>query len=139
MEDCPYENGYTVFNDEDGQQYEYDPCDITCQVYRDLIKEKGFCFDKIRVPVKAVAECVMTSEGFWAKYKFIGSQGIDHKLKAFMKTRVNGDFVDKYWYPLRRSVKDALRYRRQLVVENIHSAYFGRSYKFSALITIHAY
>ena len=127
-ENCPYENGYTVLDDNDGQQYEYDPGDISCEVYKDLVKETGLCFDKIRAPVKAVAACIVTSEGFWAKYKFIGSQGIDHKLKAFMKTRVkNNDCVDKNWYPLRRSVKEALRYRRQLAVENIHSAYIGAS------------
>lgn len=126
-ENCQYENGYTVFDNDDGQQYEYDPCDLSCEVYRDLVKREGFCFDKVRAPVKAVVACVMTSDGFWAKHKFIGSQGIDHKLKAYMKTRVNAAFVDKYWFPLRRSVKEAMRYRRQLVVERIHSAYIGRS------------
>ncbi len=124
-ENCPYENGYTVLDDDDGQMYEYDLGDISPEVYRDLVKEMGLCFDKIRAPVKAVVACIVTSEGFWAKYKFIGSKGIDHKLKAFMKTRVNTDFVDKNWYPLRRAVKEALRYRRQLAVENIHSAYIG--------------
>lgn len=125
---CKYENGFTVFDVHDLQMYEYDPHEPYCRPCTYFDRERGAGFEHIREPIKTLVFAIMVlSKGFWCKHKFLGSNALDLKLKTWMKQKLfSEDMVDNNWKGLRRAVKEAMRYRRQKVVEAIKKAYMGQ-------------
>lgn len=120
-EGCPHENGFTVMKEGDGQAQEFDPCEPI------LLPGHAIPFDKIKFLLKPVVVGMMRSAGFWPRHKFIGSAKLDLKLKTWMKSRLNATVVDKNWGPLRRAVKETLRYKRQHSVDLIQTVHNGES------------
>ena len=122
-EACPFENGYTVMND--GKEYndhEHDPSEPSNQRGW-TSKRKQISFDSMVNPVRTVVLRIMHSNGFWSSNKFIGNEKLDHKLRCWMKKKLEPRTVDENWHALRRAVKEALRFKRQQSVEAIRRLY----------------
>lgn len=125
-EACPFESGLTVLDDSNGQDNEHDPCEPALKKDWPAIKNKEpLLFDDLVNPVRTVVVRIMHSNGFWSNNKFIGSNHLDCKLRTWMSRKLDPKVVSKYWLPLRHSIKEALRYKRQQSVEAIRRVYFG--------------
>lgn len=125
-ESCPYENGYSIFADDDGQKHEFDPCEPVFGSRENWGLNSAYSFEEVKSSIRVVVPGILRSSGFWSRNKFIGSSSLDFKLKTWMKTtKLDPRLVDKIWIPLRRTVKEALRYKRQRSVALIWDAYIG--------------
>lgn len=126
---CRFENGHSIIKDDDGQESEYDPLEPTTLERPDWISNKSG-FDTIKHAITTVVAGIFSYEeedgGFWSRNKYIGDACMEIKLKTWMRQKIDTDTVKLYWHPLRRAVKEAIRYKRYLVVSNMQSQYYGK-------------
>lgn len=127
---CPFESGTaTLMDSTDGQEMEYDECEpANCAQAPCSFWNKGtaYQFNRLSALIIELVSAVFCSKGLWAHYKYLGSKNLDLKIKSWMRWRMGTDAVEKNWEPLRRTVKESLRYRRQLCCEWIHEAWIGQ-------------
>lgn len=128
-EGCPFENGYTVMEETNREQdQEHDPCEPANQKGWNARAPEHFLFkDSMVTPVRTAVLRTMHSNGFWSSHKFIGNRKLDFKLRCWMKMKLDSKVVEQHWHPLRRAVKEALRFKRQQSVAAIRRLYYGES------------
>lgn len=120
---CPYESGYSIMKPGDGDEREFDPAEPPLNA----TLKQPLAFDKLKSPIRVVIGGIVYSKKIWSNHKFIGSSHLDLKLQTWMRNRLNAPLVDNNWPPLRRAVKELLRYKRQRSVDLIREAFFGET------------
>lgn len=126
---CLHENGHSLIKDNDGQQNEHDPLEpakSSCVAWSTVRSSSSY--DKVKISVRTVVNGVLVgSTGFWSRNKYIlASQILERKLLTWMKQQIAPEVVGVYWHCLRQAVKEALRFRRQLVVDAIERRFLGQ-------------
>lgn len=126
---CPFESGTaTLMDATDGQEMEYDesePANAPPSPCPDWNRGTAYHFDKLSGIIKHLVSATFCSKGLWAHYKYLGRPYLELKMRTWMRWRMGTDAVEKNWVPLRRTVKECLRYRRQLCCEWMHEAWVG--------------
>ena len=121
---CSFESGVTVFTEEDGDCQEWDPSEVARSEWGTLNQP----FDDLR---KAISDCVqgiMRSKLFFACNKYIGSPSLDLKIKRWIMWRLHlsPEILTRNWVPLRRAVKETIRYKRQSCISRMRETFIGK-------------
>ena len=127
---CEFKNGTaTLMASDDDQENEYDLCE--CEPgeklthCNDWTRGTAYEFNKLSDAIKMLVNAALFLKGFWGLYKYVGTKSLDLKIRTWMKWRCGRDMADKNWIPLRRAIKETLRYRRQLCCSWLHNAWIG--------------
>ena len=121
---CPFEDGHTVLDNDDGQQCEFDQCQPSLR----RLSQSTYHFDFLKPSIKGVVQRMLLSDGFWSRHKFLGSARLELRVRTWMKNKLNNpDLVDMNWCPLRMAVKETLRYKRQCATMAASKKFIGES------------
>ena len=121
---CRYELGVSVMNVGDGQENEYDPME-------DEIMKAGTApadYEEIKTTILFCVRSAYTSPSMFPHHKYMEGQSFDMKIQKWLGLKVVAkDTIGKYYYLLRRTVKEVLRYKRQVSIERMEENYVGES------------
>jgi hypothetical protein len=121
---CSFESGVTVFTEEGGDCQEWDPSEMARSEWGTVIQP----FDDLRKGISDCVQGIMRSQFFFANNKYIGSPSLDLKIKRWIMWRLHlpPEVLTKNWVPLRRAVKETIRYKRQRCVSRMEEAFIGK-------------
>jgi hypothetical protein len=122
---CSYESGVTVFTEEVGDCKEWDPCEMARSEWGTNIQP---AFDDLQKEISDCVKGIMHSKFFFASNKYIGSPSLDLKIKRWILWRLHlsPEILTKNWVPLRRAVKETIRYKRQSCVSRMRETFIGK-------------
>lgn len=118
-EDCSYEQDArtAIANIKEGAEYDPNQPRL-CQ--KGLIMPKRL-WELIR---DHLVDDFVASQWFFAHHKYIGSVSLDAKIKIWLQMKLRMEqFVENHWLELRLVVKETMRLRRILVVEDFQQAF----------------
>jgi hypothetical protein len=128
---CEFEIGTaTLLDAEEEKEKEYDlcECDPGAALTRctDWNRGTAYQFDRLSDMIKHLVSAAIFSKGFWSCYKYVGTKTLDLKIRTWTRWRCGKEMAEKNWVPLRRAVKESLRYRRKLCCTWLHDSWCGK-------------